>query len=827
LSAQPLRLVLLGRVALDPVSTGANAVVVQPKRLALLVWLTLRRPGEFVRRDELLGTFWPDSTEERARASLRQSVRFLRAHLGSDIITKRGDAELGIERDMLTCDAIDFMSAATQRDADRAMQCYGGDLMPGFLLDGAHDFDRWLHAERQRLRTIAVEAALRAATRAEDDGDHGRAAERLEWAQRLEPTDEAVARRLMSALARAGNRAAAVATWETLAQRLRAELDLEPSPQTYELFATIRDAVSGADAATGAAGFGACELSPQRILVLELENRTGDARHNVLASLAAETVARGLADVPDLEVVPPVAVRPAIYNAPRDANAPGVTDAPGVDVADAADPSGLPAALAALARRTGAGTLITGSIDRAAGILWFRTRATDVAGGRLLPGPEPVQVDEASPIEGIELLRERVVTAIAPLLTRRVVHVRPAARPPSVAAYRAYLDGHEQFVQGEWDAAIAHFRHAVELSADYALPRIVSAIALWNLARLRESHATALEADAMRESLGRFERAVLDMVLAWLRGDWVAAHRAVVVQAGMAPGSIPHFQVAQESRRLNHPREAREVLGRLDADDGELRGWIYYWLELSTANHMLRDHTRELEVASRCRHLHPHDPLAALLEIRAFAGLGRDRDVMRVVEQVLVSTSGRKTAAGEILVEAALELRAHGAATAGAALMQRAVEWYRADTRTDASQRRRYARALFHANQLDEARGIFEELAATSAGRVQPVGQHHPHLAAHLDEGFLAAIAAATGDETQLERWCTVLEDLEGPFMYGAQWYWLAVVAAIRNDNDRAVRMLRRAFADGLPMENYVHTDPHLARIAGDERFDAIMRPRG
>jgi hypothetical protein len=110
---------------------------------------------------------------------------------------------------------------------------------------------------------------------------------------------------------------------------------------------------------------------------------------------------------------------------------------------------------------------------------------------------------------------------------------------------------------------------------------------------------------------------------------------------------------------------------------------------------------------------------------------------------------------------------------------------------------------------------------------VQPVGDHHAHLRAHLDEGFLAAIAARRRDITDMERWCEVLQALEGPFLYGAQWFWLAAVAALRDDGERAVRMLRRAFADGLPMEMFVHNDPHLGRLRGDERFDAIMRPRG
>lgn len=842
----PVRLDLLGRVELHVDGQPAQAVLVQPKRLALLVWIALRRPGGFVRRDELLGVFWPASTESRARASLRQALQFLRRNLGMRVVMNRGDGEIGIDPAIVACDVITFLDAVDRGEVDVALQRYGGDLLPGFILEGAHEFDRWLQSERQRLRATATATALRAADLAETVRDDARAADRVAWALRIEPTDEAVARRLMTLLARGGNRAAAIATYDELADRLRKEFDLEPSPQTVELADTLREegAPSVHAARAGEVGVaGSRALSAQRVLVLELENCTGDDSFDLLGGLAAETLAQGLAGVPDLEVVSPLAVGP---RPPADAIR--ADDTSTIDGATTAvERSGLPPAIAALAKRTGAGTLITGSVHRDAGGLLFQVRVTDVAAGRLLRGPDPVRANEATPLDGIERLRESVLTAVAPALTQRVVHVREATRPPGMEAYRAYLDGLERFVHGEWPAALEYFHRAGDLAPDYALPRIVSAIALWNMGELRSARAAAREADALRVSLGRFERAVLDMVLAWLSGDWAAAHRASAVQAGMAPGSIPHFQVAEEARRLNRPREARDLLGRLDPEAGELRGWIFYWVELASAHHMLRDHARELEVASRCRRLHPDDPMSALLEVRAFAGLGREYDVLRVVDQLLASPAGRRPSAGALMVEAALELQAHAGGVAAdgvsagataATLLDRAVEWYRAGSTAaagddddaaaaDDAHRRELGRALYHAGRLDEARAIFEQLAPSSAGRVQPIDAHHPQLQAHLDEGMLAVIAARQGDTDALQRWCALLEGLDGPFLYGAHWYWLAAVSAVRGDADRAIRMLRRAFADGLPMELFIHADPHLGRLRGDERFDALMRPRG
>ena len=77
----------------------------------------------------------------------------------------------------------------------------------------------------------------------------------------------------------------------------------------------------------------------------------------------------------------------------------------------------------------------------------------------------------------------------------------------------------------------------------------------------------------------------------------------------------------------------------------------------------------------------------------------------------------------------------------------------------------------------------------------------------------------------ELERWCAVLETLRRPFLFGGQWRWLACVAALRADGTGAVTYLRRAFADGLPMEMSLHHDPYLNLLRGYAPFDALMTP--
>jgi DNA-binding SARP family transcriptional activator len=63
----------------------------------------------------------------------------------------------------------------------------------------------------------------------------------------LDPMGEEVHRRLMRRLAEAGDRPAALATYDRLAGRLRRELALAPSAQTRELADALRAEAPGAE----------------------------------------------------------------------------------------------------------------------------------------------------------------------------------------------------------------------------------------------------------------------------------------------------------------------------------------------------------------------------------------------------------------------------------------------------------------------------------------------------------------------------------------------------------------------------------------------------
>jgi DNA-binding SARP family transcriptional activator/tetratricopeptide (TPR) repeat protein len=239
-----IRLRILGTTGLSDASgKELGGVLRQPKRFALLAYLALKRPTGLHRRDTLLPLFWPELDTDRARAALRQSLYKLRRHLPAGVLVTRGDEEIGIDPG-IWCDVWAFEAALAAGRPDEALPLYGGELMDGFhVADVAPEFGYWLDSKRQRLRELAVGGAWELAERAEAAGDLDGIRQWATQAVGLAPLDEDGARRLVTMLDRAGDRAGAVAAYEQWARRLRDELDVDPAPETVALVESIRQRV--------------------------------------------------------------------------------------------------------------------------------------------------------------------------------------------------------------------------------------------------------------------------------------------------------------------------------------------------------------------------------------------------------------------------------------------------------------------------------------------------------------------------------------------------------------------------------------------------------
>jgi len=230
----------LGGIALHGPSGPVERLPAQPKRLALLSWLALAIPRGPHRRDRVLALFWPEADEGHARNSLSQAIYHIRQELEPELLVGRGAETLAVDFGRLECDVLSFEEAVSAGRWADVRSLYGGDLLPGFHVSGAPDFERWLERERQRLSGMATDAAWRAAATAERAGDAASAVEAARWAVDLAPYDEEALRRLLAWLDRAGDRTGAIDAYENFAERLGREFGERPAPETTALLARVR-----------------------------------------------------------------------------------------------------------------------------------------------------------------------------------------------------------------------------------------------------------------------------------------------------------------------------------------------------------------------------------------------------------------------------------------------------------------------------------------------------------------------------------------------------------------------------------------------------------
>jgi len=244
-----IELRMLGRVSLiNPNAHDVQSLLGQPRRLALLAYLATPPPGMH-RRDNLLALFWPELDQAHARNALRQALHVLRRALGTSAVTSHGDEEVGLDFEQVWCDVAAFERAIADGQLRDAIELYRGDLLEGFFISDAPEFERWLETERDRLRSTAVGAARALVERATEEGDANSAAEWARRGLRLAPLDEGLIQRLIEALDRLGDRAGAVRAYDDFARRLGQELEVRPSAETQALLAAVRSRVQAASPA--------------------------------------------------------------------------------------------------------------------------------------------------------------------------------------------------------------------------------------------------------------------------------------------------------------------------------------------------------------------------------------------------------------------------------------------------------------------------------------------------------------------------------------------------------------------------------------------------
>jgi DNA-binding SARP family transcriptional activator len=227
-----LRISLLGVLRLEV--DGVEVMAPSSRRSRLLARLAVeRRPHA---RDALAAWLWPGVPDANARASLRNALAQLRRGLGPDagrfLQATREQIALAGPQDVWT-DVEECQRLLREGQLPAAL-----DLARDELLTGLED--DWVYERRDELRQRLYQALAAAAGEAEGRDDLRTALALTRRQVALDPLVEDAQRELIRRLAHAGDRAAALAAYDRLSQRLRGQLDTIPSARTRELAASVR-----------------------------------------------------------------------------------------------------------------------------------------------------------------------------------------------------------------------------------------------------------------------------------------------------------------------------------------------------------------------------------------------------------------------------------------------------------------------------------------------------------------------------------------------------------------------------------------------------------
>ena len=223
-----LRVRLLGQMAVE--CDGEELTAPGARRAwSLLAYLALA-PGAHP-RGEVSSRFWPDVLDSSARASLRSAVWSLRRALGpaaqGHLIVDRNCVGLDPDGE-LWVDAVEFDEWLRAGRTREAVELCRGELLAGFE-------EEWALIARDTHRERLLDAVERLASAEEEQGNLEVA---VEWSRRataIDPLGEEAHRRLIGRLAASGDRARALTVYRALADRLRRELSVAPSPATRAL----------------------------------------------------------------------------------------------------------------------------------------------------------------------------------------------------------------------------------------------------------------------------------------------------------------------------------------------------------------------------------------------------------------------------------------------------------------------------------------------------------------------------------------------------------------------------------------------------------------
>ena len=544
-------------------------------------------------------------------------------------------------------------------------------------------------------------------------------------------------------------------------------------------------------------------LDPNNVVVAPFRNATGDPTLDLVGERLGHWITQGVQ-------------RAEIVSTPWDGALQAWEWVEGeVEAGRVQDP------ILALAERTGAGVVVSGTVyPLGSDSLEVQANVTDVRRGRPLGTLEPIR---GSRLSDRELLTE-VQQRVAGLLAIRFDEISSATadaigRPPKYEAYKEFCEVRAFDLTGDPRSAeaIEYMRRAAELDSTWAQPLITMAIVLMNEGRPGEADSVLTVLEGFGDRLTPYERAAVRGRRARWAGDRAEWYRSIRRAAELAPNSGDAWNAALCALRIaNRPGEAVEILSRVSPESYLPRESPRYWTMLAWAYLRLGEYERAIETVESWRQQHPDNDGFGLVErAAAYAAMGRAEELGALLDEIEVS---QPNAMSGRLVYAIETLRAHGHHELAGHMLDRAFQWFDSRPPDEAEIwgfRHNYGTLLVLAGRIDEARGLFAELA-----------QEFDNEDSHGGHGWLAATLGDTMRALAEIDWLERHPPPQASFSNGAST-WRVVIYGALGDNERVTQLLSDAENwwefSWIPTDVMVWFDP----IRDHPAFRELIRPKG
>ena len=567
-------------------------------------------------------------------------------------------------------------------------------------------------------------------------------------------------------------------------------------------------AVIGAAAAVVAGRKGAAEsdtIDPARVLLVAPTTDGGDASLSAIAAQAGDAIARALQSLPSVRHIELVPV---------------------TTTEDAAR------------RRAGeisARTVLTGVVSplgRDSARLRFRV--LDAKTGDLVRAVRPIDVPRIIADSGMRAALDPAFSTLAIVTAPPLgAAALPLGDAPTFSAARELATALEIGAADSVKRALAldHFDRAVAADNGYFQAR------LWQAQFVQDNfpptyfpRSRAIGDSVMRElaprmdRLSSLERALYDYIVTTHSGRVPEAIAALRRLRAIAPQTPPAAALPRILMDQNRPREAlaliksmpaaRDVEGKLvPPKDDPLR-----WSLIAAIDHFLGDRGGNVEAANELRRLAPDNMASVRTQLIAAAWDGDSVHVHDLLSTArsLPPRAGSYDFFGDLELQAAQELIAHGHAVLGRQLLQDAIAWLESRTGDDRRVTHRKALAYYAVPDYPKAKAALSIILRIDSTSTQYIG-------------LAGRIAARTGDTVEALRRSNQLAQMRDPGLLGAPSQERSFIAAGLGHKAEAVALLEEAFAQGIGWNIWwrLHWFPDTQQLRGYGPFEKLLEPKG